>query len=139
MKIAFGTQEQKNYVNFGINTTLFVGEVDDGECTEIYAVDILDFVPECRFQEFIHSLVKKMRHGCELVIGGSDIYESAKQILRGDHTVYESSKLLYGTQDIPKVGQYSLNVICDELLKCGLKIIAKNIDGNSMYVKATRQ
>lgn len=138
MKIAFGTQEHKNHVNFGINTTLFVDEVDDGECTEIYAVDILDFVPEHRFQEFVHSLVKKMRHGCELVVGGSDIYESAKQLLRGDHKVSDMNNILYGTQDAPKAGQYSLNVICDELLGCGLKIMAKNIDGNSMYVKAKR-
>ncbi len=139
MKISFGPNEKEGYINFGINYESFVKEVDDGECIDIHALEILDYIPEHKFNDFVTNLVKKMRHGCILTIGGSDVYESAKHILRGDYDIHGINKLLYGQQDIYRKGQYSLNIVSDILINKNIKILEKDIVGNQMYVKGVRE
>lgn len=139
MKIAFGYNVSSGFVDFGHNYTSFVDEVDDGECTEINATKVLNYVPRQDFAQFIHNLVAKMRHGCVLSIGGHDIYETAKNILHGAYDVDFANKILYGDDNKPRLGQYSLNVLSDVLLHYGLKILEKNLEAGEMYVKAVRQ
>ena len=141
MQISFGSMPShlKDHVHFGINYQSFNDEVDDGECTSIYGINILDYVPEYDLDKFLDSLVKKMRHKCELVLGGSDVYETAKCLLRGDFTARTINQELYGNKDTSKLGQYSLNMISMGLAQRGLKIQDKQIDGTTMYVKAIRE
>lgn len=138
MKIAFGPCNYDGYTNFGINYKSFADEVDDGECIEIYAPEILDYIPSYAFNEFFSLLLSKMRHGCEITVGGTDLFETAKQILRGDYNTEEMNKTLYGTKDNPKLGQYGLHVLSSIFLSKGMKILAKKLDSNKMYIKAQR-
>jgi len=139
MKITLGKSHRKDTINFGLNYKSAFEEIDDGECTEIHAPEILDYIPEHEFRLFIDTLVNKMRHGCELTIGGSDLYESMKQLFRGDLNVYTMNNVLYGNKEVSKRGQYSMNSVSDILLQRGLKILEKNMDRNQMYIKAVRE
>lgn len=139
MKVSLGKSYRKDCVNYGVNYKSALSEIDDGECTEIHAPEVLDYIPQYDFDSFMDGLVNKMRHGCELTLGGSDIMESAKQLLRGDRSIYNMNQALYGDKDIMKLGQYSLHLVSEKLLQRGLKILEKNIDHNQMYVKAIRE
>lgn len=138
MKISFGETINDSYTNFGYDTKSFIEEVDNGCCTEII-VPILDYVPVYELNSFLSNLFSKMRHKCEIVLEGSDIYESMKMLLVGDAAPDELNVMLYGTKDLPKVGQYSLDIITKAVLGCGLKILEKDIQNNKMYLRAERE
>lgn len=138
MKIALGPQEYDGYVNFGINYKNMDSEVDDGECTEIHAPSILDYISHNEFSDFMQAVFRKMRHGCVLTIGGSDLYESCKQFLRGDYGVIDFNKMLFGDKNIPKLAHYSLNTISDVCVSSGLKVVCKKLNDNYMMIRATR-
>lgn len=138
VRIAFDTTELTGFINFGLDLESFKTEIDDGECTAIYAPHILDFIPNSHLITFLSALVGKMRHGCEITLGGSDVYETLKQFARGDIGLTEINQLLYGTTH-PKKGQYTLNIISDFLQTKGLKILHKSLNGNVLCVKAVRE
>lgn len=137
MKLSFCNYTDTSYIDFGINYKLASTEVDDGECTEIYAADIMDYVSHSDLQLFLNMIIKKLRHNGTIVLGGSDAYETCKQFLRGDFDVVELNRKLYG-DNLFKNGHWTLNVLTEALVNYGLKILEKNIDGNKMYIKAQR-
>lgn len=138
MKASLGTSHKPDFINFGLNYKLAFEEIEDGECTEIHAPHILDYVPAKDYKTFIGTLVQKMRHGCELTLGGSDIFESSKQLLRGDYDLLAYNQIIYGDNLFIKLGQYSLHLVSDDLKSQGLQILEKHLDHNQMYVKAKR-
>lgn len=138
MKINLGDKPHGNLIDFGTNYTNALNEVEDGECEEIYAISILDYIPHYDIDSFLDSLVKKMRHGCTLTIGGQDLIESTKQLLRGDHSTYAMNKILYGDKNLSHKGQYTLQFITDKLLGYGLNVKRKNLEYNNMFIEVTR-
>lgn len=139
MKISFGHENYNGFINFGLNISLFKIEIDDGECMEIYAPKILDYVPHDVFPDFITSLIKKLRKGGKITLGGLDIMETAKQILRGDYDIIAANATIYGNKDKPKLGQYSLYLLTQVFQHHGLKIEQKILDSNEMCIKAIRE
>lgn len=138
MKISFGETINDSYTNFGYDYKSFIEEIDNGSCTEII-VPILDFVPVYELNTFLSNLFSKMRHKCQIVLEGSDIYESMKMLFVGDVTPDELNTMLFGTKDLERKGQYSLDIITKAVQGCGLKILEKDIQNNKMYLRAERE
>lgn len=138
MLVALGPEEYTGFVNFGLGYENLFNEIDDGECLAIYAPKILDYIHAPHLHSFVEQLVKKMRRGCTITIGGTDLRETCKQILRGDYNIVTANGVIFGN-DRNKVSQYSLDTITELLQQFNLKIESKILDGNEMCVKAVRK
>ena len=77
MKLHIVKPEQEsieNYTRVDANPdSLDLSKVSDNECTMILANDILDLFHIDNLPQLLEHLVKKIRMGGELVVGGTDV------------------------------------------------------------------
>jgi len=115
--------------------------VENNECTEILAPSIINYLPFNQLQQTISNWVSKLRHGGKIIIGGYDMYEIAKRIVRGEIETDLANVLLYGQQinvwDVQR-SQITLTDLVDLMTHLGLKVIKKKLDGVEMIVEAVR-
>lgn len=117
------------------------GIVDEAECTEILAEDVMDFFPASRILDILKYYTSKLRHGGKIIIGGSDFQSVCKCIITKRLDAVEANKILYGTQNSTwefKSGMISLDDLTDLLRGLGLKIIHKRLNNCKMCVEAVR-
>lgn len=117
------------------------GLVEDAQCTEIIAEDILDYIASNDILNFLTYYVKKLRHKGKLIIGGTDLYSLCKAVVTKNLNVLLTNHLLHGEQTHPwdfKYGQISLDDLVDLLKSLGLKILKKRVNGYKMVVEAER-
>jgi hypothetical protein len=108
--------------------------VEDSEATEIIASDVINFVSLSSLEELISGWIKKMRHGCTLVLGGVEIDEVCKALVskaidinKFNETIYEGRTSQISRPELEKI-----------LIKHGLKITRKRSDNFNMVVEAIR-
>lgn len=115
--------------------------LSDNECLEIWADKILDYIPLDKIQIFVTQLLKKLRHGGKIILGGTDIYEVSKQLMNGKINTQDCNIIMYGSQkstwDI-KRSSLTLVDLSDLLVQLGLRITKKRIAGIEMIVEAIR-
>lgn len=115
--------------------------VETHECTEILAPSIINYLPLNQLQQAITNWVSKLRHGGKIILGGYDIYEVAKRIVRGEIETDLANVLLYGQQtgvwDVQRC-QITLTDLVDLMTHLGLKVTKKRLDGVDMIVEAVR-
>lgn len=146
MKLQITVDEQPmngyTYLNPNQGGDIFVLEgISDNECEEILAPRIIDYIPINMMQAFAQSLVKKMRHGSKIIIGGTDLYEICKNVVNFNANTVQANLLLYGNQQNAwniKRGQITLKDLVDLMDECGLKVIKKRLEGVEMCVEAIR-
>lgn len=117
-------------------------QCDDAECTEILADDILDYIHGSQLVNTLKNWVSKLRHGGRLIVGGTDLIETAKNIVTGDLSLVDANRTLYGDSSMMfrnKVAQYTIKEVKDMLKECGLTIIKKRTQGIKFIVEAERQ
>lgn len=138
MKVAF--RELSGYEKVGTNddrTQLFRDdgkiEVFDGQCTEAYLPDFLDFVEAHNITSFLHLLCDKLEHGGKLIVGGTEIIELTKNILNYTITHEYANQYIYSRGAL-----HSLDIITDILLEYNMKIVKKQINGLNFLVEAVR-
>lgn len=136
MKVTLGTKEKFNgYVDWGLNQAFFT-EVDDGECEEIRAVDICDYIHITQIEQFLLNLFKKTRKGGKLVIGGTDYL--AVFLDNSGLTTGQVNNIFFNINSKPKAGLYTLDDIVDILDKLGMKITKKILKDYEYTVEAIR-
>jgi len=115
--------------------------IDDNECLEILAPEMIDYIPINQMETIIGAWVKKLRHGGKIILGGKDIYEIAKRIVRGEFDTKVANLVMYGSQsgvwDISR-GKINLKDLVDLLERFGLQITKKKLNGIDMLVEAQR-
>lgn len=115
-------------------------QINDNECTEIIADNILDYIPHSQLIPVLTHYVSKMRHGGKIILGGTDLIESMK-VLLSDMNIEESNSRLFGNQkhiwDFKK-GGYTCDIIAKCLQSLGLRIILKRIENCRFIVEAKR-
>lgn len=115
--------------------------VQTNECTEIYAPSILNYIHNAELDSIIKHYVSKLRHGGKLIIGGSDIRDIAKKIIKEEISLEDANKLLYGIAPfvwITKRGAYTMYDISSMLKTMGLKIITQKCDETKFIIEAQR-
>lgn len=116
--------------------------VDDAECDELIALDVLDFLPSPELDNVLDNWIRKIRHGGTIVIGGVDIREVANGLIRQELTLEQANKLLYGTQTAPfdyRKASLTLQKLVEIFQARGFKILQKRVSDFFYHVKAERE
>jgi hypothetical protein len=115
--------------------------VDDAECEEIQAIDVLDYFSGQDTLKMLESWVKKLSHNSLFVIQFTDMYLLNKAILSRNLTLEEANELMHGKQTkgwLTRRSTLSAEYMSRLLEKLGLKITLKRINGIKVIIKARR-
>lgn len=116
--------------------------VDDGECDEIIATDIIDFVNIPQKQQIIQNWAKKVKIGGKLTIGGTDVVSVSKALHQSNISLEEAGYLLYGDPNFPfgnRRGCLSLDFMVNFLESIGFRILNKRTIQYTYAVVAERK
>ena len=131
--ISIDGTERKGYIT---HTALDISQIcEDAEATEILAPGVLDYI---KFEEaipYLEMVVKKMRHGSKLVIGGTEVTELCKALVVRNIDEETFNQKLYNH----KRGIHSLFTIANLLQDMGLIINRKKLEGFTYLVEAERE
>ena len=111
---------------------------ENGECEEILASNILEYIPFPNIEQFILHLASKVAHGGKITVCGIDYVEVCKMAIRQDFNVAEFNRLIFGSGSQPRESAINLNVVATLLLSNGFKIQKKRLNGYNFVVEATR-
>jgi len=104
---------------------------EDGECSEINAVEMLDFIEYPNHRDFILHLVKKLRHDGVLYIGGTDIVNFSLGVFNKSIPLDKANEIMFGTANTPvKVGVTCLEEVRKILLTTELRITKQICEPN---------
>lgn len=116
---------------------------DDGEVSELIALDVIDYLDTSKVVPVIEGWVKKLAHGGTIIIGGTDMYEVCRLFSHYKINLLQVNALLHGDGSKPyliKKTQFTLKGLADLLAQLGLKIMKKRLDQETlqMVVEAQR-
>ena len=138
MKLHIVKPEQEsieNYTRVDANPdSLDLSKVSDNECTMILANDILDLFHIDNVPQLLEHLVKKIRMGGELVVGGTDIRLLSRAVVSGSMGVAQANEVLYAKRACSDV-----NTILDLLRSLGLTIISSKVAGLHYEIESRRE
>tara|TARA_Y100000310_G_C20361908_1_gene659402 strand:+ start:281 stop:727 length:447 start_codon:yes stop_codon:yes gene_type:complete len=145
INILIGGADKNGYLNISALKDLEIRNldeyVDNAECFEIIAEDIVDYMPKQELSKVLDNWVGKLRHQGMIVIGGTDVYEVCKMFAQEALSLEELNNLMHGEQsqgwDV-RLNQLTLQQMCNELESRGLKVLKKRINGFKFSVEAER-
>lgn len=124
----------ENYTRVDVApNTIDLSVVSDNECTSILANDVLDSFSVENVPSLLAQLVKKIRMGGELVVGGTDIRLFCKFVTNDQIDELSATRLLGSIQSMT-----TLNHTVGILMELGLKIVSSQINGVHYEIKASR-
>jgi hypothetical protein len=115
---------------------------ETNECTEIYAPYILNHIHFTDLDRVLTHYITKLRHGGVLRIGGTDVRDVAKKIIKDELTIQQANDLMYGANSFNWVnhcGAYAMHDIVDFLRSKNLKVTAQKSDDINFIVEAVRE
>ncbi len=118
-----------------------LASVDDAECSEIVALDVLEYFPPADTDKILTTWIRKLGHGGMLTVGFTDLYQLVKHTYNRTLNISEVNLYLHGNQKSPwnlKRNTFSTDLISEVLQGKGLKILSKRIDGVTTIIKAVR-
>jgi hypothetical protein len=116
--------------------------IDDGEASEIILENILEYIPSEQILNFFKSLSAKLSHGGTCTIISKDIIILAEAFTRGEISIIDFNKILFGNKThawdfrISTITLADINDICKSL---GLSILERKITGYDFIIKVQRQ
>jgi hypothetical protein len=114
---------------------------ETNECTEIYGPNILDYIHISSFNAVIDHYISKLRHGGRLILGGTDIRDISKKIIKDDITLADVNFLLYGPAPfnwLAKCGAHTMHDVTTILKEKNLEIISQKCDELKFIIEAKR-
>lgn len=115
--------------------------VDNNECEEIIALDVLEYIPVQLADKTIDHWVSKLAHGGKLTVNATNIRQVARSVINKSVNLDELNEYIYGSQRFDweiKRGMVDLDRLCGAMISKGLKIVSKRLDGLKMFVTAER-
>ena len=108
-----------------------IENADDAACKEILLDHVLNMVdnPVVLLQQ----VVKKMRHGCKLIITCADIYTICEAYVIAEINSSQLTDLLVGSKR-----HFAIEDVCSMLTELGIKITKKRLDGFEMIIEGER-
>jgi len=132
-------EEDKGIKNVIKNIYTNIDEyVDDNECLEILAKNILDYIKNDQIESYLLHLRKKINKNGELIIGGTDIDLVLSDYLNGGMNEEKFNLLLFGEQNRPslfKRGITTLKNIVNISIKCGFVVTEQFSENYNMFVR----
>lgn len=112
---------------------------DNGECEEIIAHDVIQYLPVNKVVETITHWVGKLAHKGIIRISADDCYEICRNFTRYNITLLECNTALYGRYSekpyLQKRAQFTLKGLTELLVQLGLKITKKRLDQTTMKME----
>lgn len=136
MKLQVITNNQKpieGYKTAVVGDKFDVSDVVANSCEFIMSPDACDAFHLQDFEQFISTLVGKLRLGGSIVLGGTDIRAFCKSVSLGIIPLQDASAMVANVRSMT-----SPDVVIQLLNKFGLKVETVNIDGLHYEVKAGR-
>ena len=115
--------------------------VDDAECVEILAVEVLEYISMEKADSVLNHWLSKLRMGGTITIGATNFRQVCRSVASQTIDNNAANLLLYGKQTHEleyKKGLVDLARLCAVLEAKGLQIIQKRLDGFKMFVTAQR-
>ncbi len=147
INLKLGGEDKNGYLNIdglkGMELRNLDEYVDDAECFEVLAEDILDYIPRDDVEFALNNWANKIRHQGTLVIGGTEAKEVSKLFSNGALSVEQWNETIHGAQseDSPwdvRLNQFTLEKACDELESRGLVVTKKRVNGLQFIVEGER-
>lgn len=113
--------------------------VDDGECSEIRAFDVIDFYPFQNLNDLLDSWIRKLKHGGNLILSNFDSTLMCKAIVNREINYQDVNTIFYGHSNLPKKSCHTINVLADILQHKFLKIMRKNVYNYRFVLIGQRQ
>ncbi len=110
-----------------------LSSVSDNECTMILASNVVDSFTIDKIGDLIPSIIKKIRMGGELVIGGTDVRLFAKMLLNDQITELQACEIISSVQSMS-----NLNIVLQALVRAKFEILSTQITGLHYEIKAKR-
>ena len=108
-----------------------LGIIPDNAAQSIVAIDALDSIPANLLDEFFNQVSKKMRFGCNIILGGLELSSLCKDVVSGKVSSGDYNNLIYS-----KRGVYSVSDILSILSQLNLKIESVIMKGHNYEIKA---
>jgi hypothetical protein len=134
------TENIENIIDGYDMVPIIYGKIDtinkypDNSLVEIVAVDALDSIPINLLEEFLTSIIRKMRMGCIVTLGGVELQLIARDVIAGKIDSKTFNEAIFKKKAI-----YSSKDIIDLLNRGNLTIDTANIRGHFYEIKASRQ
>lgn len=137
MKIQITENIDKAIENYTIIPILY-GKIDlsltpNNSVTHIIAIDALDSIPSSLLAEFVSNIVQKMRLGCQIIIGGTELDAISKDVISHVISTQDYNELIFN-----KRGIYRSEDIIRLLNQAGLTINSTQIRGYKYELTASR-
>lgn len=110
-----------------------LNKIPDNAATEIIAIDAIDSIPHSLLGDFLNQIVRKMRFGCNLILGGVELGLIGRNLINGKLNSENFNELLSS-----KKSMHSSKDIVDILNQYKLVINNINIRGNNYEITASR-
>jgi hypothetical protein len=115
--------------------------VDDNECSQILALDILEYLPVPVADQILNHWISKLAHNGQLILSATNVRQVCKCIINKSLPLDVSNELLYGSQRYDwevKRGMVDIERLTSALQSKGLRILSKRLNGLQMCVVAER-
>ena len=147
INLKLGGEDKNGYLNIdglkGMELRNLDEYVDDAECLEILAENILDYIPREDIEFALNNWAGKIRHQGILVIGGTEVKEVSKLFANGALSIEQWNVSVHGSQsegsqwDV-KLNQFTLEKACGELESRDLVVTKKRVNGLEFIVEGER-
>jgi hypothetical protein len=132
------TENIENIIEGYKMAPIIYGKVDidkysDNSVTEIIAIDAIGSIPTELLSNFLDQVVKKMRMGCTMTIGGIELGLLARNVVNGKINSEAFNGLVFKNRSI-----FSSVDIVNMLTQRNLVIDNVNIIGNNYEIKTSR-
>jgi hypothetical protein len=115
--------------------------VDDAECEELVALDIIDFLSIASRQVVLDHWITKIRHGGIITIGGLDIVDITRAVSTQQISIGQANLYIYGQQSAPWQHRYSsvdVKTMILTLQEKGLRILKRRTNNFFYMITAER-
>lgn len=111
---------------------------DDGEVTDLVALDVMDYVPIQQKEPLLENWLKTIALNGTITIGGTEIKNVARAFYLNQIDLNQFAELSYGIQ-VSKSGLITAERMRQILEHVGFKVLEVRIANFSYYVKAKRE
>jgi len=115
--------------------------VENSECREILAEDVIDFLEKKESFTVISNWISKLRHGGKIIITSVDAHVTSGLLYKGKIELSTFNKLMHGNFTAPwdvKLSHSTIEEMSSFLISQGLVINKKRQNGPHMIIEAER-
>ena len=145
INLKLGGKDKNGYLNIdglkGMELRNLDEYVDDAECIEVLAEDILDYLQINEARSVLAHWISKLRHGGKLIVGGTDIAEVCRMFYKRAIDLESLNEILHGNFQEAwsvKLSHTTMEELASFLESQGIKVTKKRIEGFKMIVEGER-